>query len=455
MPLRPFLAILFASAASLAHGAASVQLLTPRAMSVAGGETKAFSVRFFNALGQPSAGEAVRFSNDVCGRFPNGGFFMDTVTDATGTATLGFTASNPAGITCWLTATAGVEARFDVVTYQDSGVTIAATTLPATPRAGQPYTLNVSARFGAYRLANVDVAAKVISGTSSALISAAAQSTGDSGTAQFQVTPDARFGDYAIEASFKAHVQRIDMTMGADAMQDMWWAGPAENGWGMSIVQHPSPVLFSVIYAYDASGKPTWYVMPGGTWNAAHTSITGPVYSPRGAPYTAYDAAKFVPGAPVGTVTLAFSDLNNAVLDYTIQGVTGRKSITRQAFAQQDFAFSANVADMYWGGPAQNGWGISVIQQYRALFSVWYTYDASGAPTWYVMPNGAWSDVNTYEGRIYRTTGSPWLGGAYDPAKLQAVDVGSFSLRFGIEGATLIYVIDQKGGTMALVRQPF
>ncbi|HEY4999880.1 MAG TPA: hypothetical protein VII36_12080, partial [Usitatibacter sp.] len=451
---RNLLAALAILASPLSHAAASVLLVTPQAMSVAGGETKPFSVRFFDALGQPSVGETVRFSNDACGFFPNGNFFMDTVTDATGTATLDFTALNPAGITCGLTATAGVQARFDVLTYQDALVSVVAATLPPTPRPGQPYTLDVSARFGGYPLANVDVAVRVIPGTASAAISSSTQSTGASGVAAFQVVPDQRFGGYSIEASFKGHTQRIDMVLPVNALQDMWWAGSAENGWGMSIVQHASPVLFSVIYAYDAAGNPTWYVMPGGTWNAEHTSITGPVYSTRGAPYTAYDASKFVVGAPAGNVTLAFLDLNEATLDFTIEGFAGRKNLTRQIFAQADPSFAPDVGDMYWGGLAQNGWGVSVIQQYRNLFNVWYTYDANGMPTWFVMPQGQWTDPSTVVGRIYRTTGSPWLG-VYDPAKLVVVDVGAFQLRFTIEGATFDYAIEGKSATMALVRQPF
>src|SRR5258708_7761125 len=167
------------------RAASSVQLLTPQAMSVAGGETKLFSVRFFDAPGQPSVGQAVRFSNDACGRFPNGGFFMDTVTDASGTATLAFTALNPGGITCSLNVSAGALAHFDVLTYQAAGVTISAVPLPSPPRAGQPYTLQVSARFGAYTLANVDVDARVIAGTASASLSPATQSTGAFGVAQF------------------------------------------------------------------------------------------------------------------------------------------------------------------------------------------------------------------------------------------------------------------------------
>jgi hypothetical protein len=455
MSLRILLVALVAGLATAAQAASSVQLLTPQAMSVAGGETKLFSVRFFDALGQPSAGETARFSNDACGRFPNGGFFMDTATDVTGVATLAFTALNPGGITCSLDVAAGVQAHFDVLTYQSAGVTISATTLPAAPLAGQPYTLAVSARFGAYLLRNVDVGARVIAGTASAELSAATLSTGNAGVAQFQVRPDSRLGGYEIEASFGGHAQRIEMAMLANALQDMWWVGSSENGWGMSIAQHPSSGLFFVIYAYDAAGKPTWFVMPDGAWNFEGTSIAGAVYSPRGSPYSAYDASRFVPGTPVGNVTLAFTDSNNATLDYTIAGVSGHKEIVREVFAPVDVTPTPSVGDMYWGGPSQDGWGISVMQQHRLLFGMWYTYDANGAPTWYAMPQGSWMDAATWVGPIYRTTGSPWLGAAYDPSKLEVFEVGGFQMRFTAEGATFDYVVDGKDGTMALVQLPF
>ena len=48
-----------------------------------------------------------------------------------------------------------------------------------------------------------------------------------------------------------------------DHLQDMWWAGSAENGWGMSLVQH-NDTLFGALYIYDRTGKPIWVVMPGG-----------------------------------------------------------------------------------------------------------------------------------------------------------------------------------------------
>ena len=454
MSLRAVLAFLALIAAPLANAASSVQLVTPQAMSVAGGESQVFTVRFFNALGAPAVGETVRFSNDACGTFAGGGFFVDTRTDATGSTSASFTAMNPPGITCTIFAAAGVAARFDVHTYLPAVTRVVGTVTPADPRPGQPFTVLASVQTGSYNLYNLDVTARVIAGTASASLSAATKSTGASGIAEFLVTPDGRLGDYEIELQFRTKTQRITMAMPANPLQDMWWAGREENGWGMSVVQHAA-TLFSVIYAYDAAGKPIWYVMPGGTWDAAHTSFSGAVYVPHGAPFSAYDTSKFVPGAPVGNVTLTFVDATTATLEYTIDGVSGRRNIQRQEFGVADPTATADVGDMWWGGFAQNGWGIAVLKQHRTLFSVWFTYDASGAPTWFVMPTGYWSDTSTYEGHIYRTTGSPWVGRAYDASALQVFDVGAFRYRFGIEGASFDYIIDGKGATMALTRQPF
>jgi hypothetical protein len=296
--------ILFAAfallGAGLAHAASSVQQLTPQAMSVAGGESQVFTVRFFDALGAPAVGEAVRFSNDACGTFSNGGFFIDTHTDAMGMASATFTALNPPGITCTLFASDGAVAKFDVHTYLPSVTRVVGTLNPIDPRPAKPFTVLAQVQTGAYTLYNLDVSARVIAGTASASLSASTKSTGSSGTAEFTVTPDGRLGDYDIELSFRGKTQRISMAMPANPLQDMWWAGREENGWGMSVVQHAS-TLFSVIYAYDAAGKPIWYVMPGGMWDATHTTFSGAVYTPHGAPYSAYDTGKFVPGAAVGS----------------------------------------------------------------------------------------------------------------------------------------------------------
>ncbi len=241
--------------------------------------------------------------------------------------------------------------------------------------------------------------------------------------------------------------------------QDMWWGGPAENGWGMSIAQHDA-TLFSVIYAYDTDGSPTWFVMPGGAWDAPFTSYTGPVYKPKGSPFYAYDVSRFVAGAPAGTATVRFSDATHATLEYTIGGVSGVKTITRQLFGPPDTADTPDWGGMWWGGEERKGMGFSVMQQYSTLFVVWFTYDANGAPRWYVLPGGSWVDLDpsahrTYAGRVYKTTGSPWVGRSYDPAQLRVFDVGTLQMHFDGDTALFDYVIEGHSDRLSLERQPF
>lgn len=111
---------------------------------------------------------------------------------------------------------------------------------------------------------------------------------------------------------------------------DLWW-NPAESGWGLSLVQHPSHVLFAVWYAYGLDGKRTWFVVPSGRWSDSRT-YTGAVYATVGpAANATFDPAR-VRTSPVGTATLAFSDANNGSFTFTINGLSGSKSITRQPF---------------------------------------------------------------------------------------------------------------------------
>src|SRR5687767_10974277 len=310
-----------------AWAAVSAQALTPSNTSVMGGERQVYSVRFFDALGQPAVGESVLFANDACGFFDNGGFSTTVLTDTSGVATAGFTA-RPQGITCWVTAHAGVQVVFNVFTYTLGQVGLTGSTTPAEPRPGQSFTFTGGAFAGVYPIYDARVDARVV--PSGAATIATVAGGGQPGRSDFTVTP-LGFEPFEIEVSYRGLTRRFAAPVPGSPLQDMWWSGPMENGWGMSVVQHGDR-LFAAIYTYDAAGAPTWYVMPGGTWNGAHTAFTGALYSPRGSPYTAYDASHLRPGEPVGSATITFNAVNAASLDFTIGAVGGRKAITRQLF---------------------------------------------------------------------------------------------------------------------------
>src|SRR4051794_12091050 len=140
----------------LAHAAASGQAITPLNVSVLGGETKTFSVRFLDAAGHPVVGETVQFLNDACGWFPNSSAVASTRTDANGVASTTFTAYNQ-GITCWLLASAApARVQFNVLTYTQAQVYMTASLNPLQPRPGQPYEVTASVMAGLYKLYDQD-----------------------------------------------------------------------------------------------------------------------------------------------------------------------------------------------------------------------------------------------------------------------------------------------------------
>ena len=111
---------------------------------------------------------------------------------------------------------------------------------------------------------------------------------------------------------------------------DLWW-NPSESGWGLSLIQHSTNIVFGVWYTYNEEGKRLWVVMPTGSWSNPST-YTGPLYITSGPAYSgAFDPA-IVTTNPVGSATLTFTDANNGTWTYNINGQSGTKSITRQSF---------------------------------------------------------------------------------------------------------------------------
>jgi len=257
-------------------------------------------------------------------------------------------------------------------------------------------------------------------------------------------------------ATYGRGMYRVSVASSPANYQDLWWGGQAENGWGLAITQHGS-TLFNALFFYDATGRAQWAVMPGGTWDAGFTTYTGALYIPTGSPFSAYDASRFVAGSPVGTATLVFTGTGSARLDYTINGVSGSKTLSRQPFGPRDTTAVGSFGDLWWGGASQNGWGVTLSQQVRTLFSVWFTYDATGRTTWFVVPGGSWTAANVWSGTAYRTQAGAWAGVPWDPTRLVATPVGTVTYTFDAQGraATMNWSIDGASGVNALSRQPF
>jgi hypothetical protein len=242
---------------------------------------------------------------------------------------------------------------------------------------------------------------------------------------------------------------------------NLWWVGPGESGWGMSVVQHGGQ-LFNVLFVYDEQGRPTWYVQPGGGWgDGVGSSFGGDVYSPRSAPWFAYDAAHFTVGPIVASMGMQFFGPDRARFNFQSFRFPLSPTLVTKDVVPQDFTGEApsplqGVADMWWGGPAQNGWGVAILEQFGGLFAVWFTYDGDGKPTWFVMPGGEWRDASTYVGTMYRTSGSPWVGQPYDAGKLKVGAVGPYTLKFlDTNNAILEISVEGVARTLPITRQPF
>jgi serine protease len=253
--------------------------------------------------------------------------------------------------------------------------------------------------------------------------------------------------------------------------QGLWWASPAasESGWGMNFA-HQGDTIFVTWFTYDASGKPTWF--------AAELHKSGPnIYS--GAIFTttgpAFNAVPFNPAqvveTTVGNMTVAFSPPNDAVVNYTVNGLSRSKLITREVFGplpacvwgqQNDLTLAtANYQDLWWRAPAgsESGWGINFTHQGDTIFATWFTYDRSGKPWWLIALLNKTAS-GTYAGNVSTVTGPPYFALPFNPALVVETIIGTASVTFSDGNtASFAYTINDGAGavsqTKPLTRQVF
>jgi subtilisin family serine protease len=231
----------------------------------------------------------------------------------------------------------------------------------------------------------------------------------------------------------------------------LWW-NASESGWGISLTQRGS-IIFMAWYTYDQSGAPVWYVMSNCAVSGA--GCTGDIYAVTGgkSPTVPWSGTG-IAVSKAGSGTFAFSDANNGSLNYSLNGVSGIKSITRQIFANGATPPAVDYTALWWNA-SESGWGVSLTQQFGTIFVALYTYDASGKPIWYVASNCPVVGSGC-SGPLYQVTNgsvptSPWNG-----ANLAVKEVGTISFAFsdGSNG-TMSYTINGAAGSKIITRQLF
>jgi hypothetical protein len=254
----------------------------------------------------------------------------------------------------------------------------------------------------------------------------------------------------------------------APNVQGLFW-NSSEPGHGISLTQQGNQV-FAAWYLYDSSGRPTWLVVPATTWNADFSEFTGDAYQPTGSYFAQYDASRFRAGTPIGRLLVrlpaSYDDTSRFSVSFSGVGTSGSKTFERFAFAPTNSTpapGSPELDDLWWGGTAQNGWGIAIHRDRGAYFSAWYTYDTAGRATWYTIQGGSFFGAGTqaspvvYVADVFRNEGAPVLGTPYDPSRLRSTKAGSVSIEFSTDfnTARMTYDVDGGKGVYSLSRFPF
>lgn len=225
-------------------------------------------------------------------------------------------------------------------------------------------------------------------------------------------------------------------------VMDMWWGGPKENGWGLSITQDGDR-LFVTLLVYDEIGDAAFYVLHDGSWNSSRTTFAGTLYRPNSRSM----------GQPVGSLQLLFSDPERPLLRYSLASGEGVKPIQRMEFgaATSQNDSQAGIWDLTLAGTG----AMNIHKRGDALFMTWLDFPDSGPGRWMVAPAGQWTGADTYEAALYLPTSSAWAVG-YDASRLSIKPVGSLKVRFtGASEGEVTYTIDGVTQTSPLRRHAF
>jgi DNA-binding beta-propeller fold protein YncE len=204
----------------------------------------------------------------------------------------------------------------------------------------------------------------------------------------------------------------------------LWW-NPAEPGWGLSLTEQEG-TTFVAWYTYTADGNATWLMMSACA--ATATGCAGDVFRVSGGKSLGTGWAGANPQAvKVGVGRLDFSDENNGRFDFTLDGVSASKSITRLSVATG----APPVSDYtgVWWNPLESGWGVTLTHQASTVFAVVFTYDDAGTPRWYFASNCVVASA-VCTGDLFQALGGTPPTAAWSGAGLSNRRVGSLTIAF-------------------------
>ena len=146
---------------------------------------------------------------------------------------------------------------------------------------------------------------------------------------------------------------------------------------------------------------------PPATCVLAQLSSTGALTAVTYAQLQAYTSGTLsANGASVTILNNASTPTVAGATFYVGYGASSTAMITNGVYRNAVTVPGTSVCPMLssqtalWWNPAENGWGINFAHQGNILFGTLFTYDATGAPLWLMMSNGAMqADGVTFTGR--------------------------------------------------------
>jgi hypothetical protein len=86
-------------------------------------------------------------------------------------------------------------------------------------------------------------------------------------------------------------------------------------------------------------------------------------------------------------------------------------------------ARAADYTDIWWN-PAENGWGVNLVQSDNFIFATFFVYGPNNQPIWYAGNLNA-DGIGNYTGGLYVTTGTYFGTVPYNPAQWGVTQVGT------------------------------
>ena len=113
------------------------------------------------------------------------------------------------------------------------------------------------------------------------------------------------------------------------------WYNPEHSGWGLSITQAPSHVVFGALFVYGGNNQPQWFTLQGGRWTSS-TVWQGTLYRTTG---PAFSDPNFDPRLVLiqasGEATIDFTQVpttGRATFTYNVNNIPVTTTISRMPF---------------------------------------------------------------------------------------------------------------------------